>query len=241
MTFIEASIEILIENGNQPLSAKEIWNKISDRGLVKTKGKTPSASLSTILIHHSKPEYKKTIYFDIVSTSPQKFIVSNLNTKHLVVEKVDELEDEIFENRIRLYSTTSKDINWKKLTISNKNQNIEYELSDCDEYTYIIEDKAHATIKIGKTKNDPELRFNQLKTANPSIKLLHVFTSDEWSENDLHIKFNDFQKDLEWFFYTKGLKYFMSTEISKHERVISSYDKKNQLEESERMMLEIIN
>lgn len=241
MTFIEASIEILLENGNQPLSAKEIWDRISGKGLVKTKGKTPSATLNTNLITHSRPEYKKKIYFDIVSTSPQKFIVSNLNTTHLGVEKEDELEDEIIENRIRLYSTTSKDVNWKKLTIYNNNENIEYELSDCDEYTYIIEDKAHATIKIGKTKNDPELRFNQLKTANPSIKLLHVFTSDEWSESDLHNKFNDFQKDLEWFFYTKGLKSFMNTEISKHERVISSYERKNQLEESEKVMLDIIN
>lgn len=240
MKFIEAAIKVLSENGNQPMTSRQIWNEISNKGLVKTKGKTPWASLATILIYHSKPEYKKTIYFDIVSKSPQKFIVSNLNNIHLGIEKGKDNEEIDITERNKLYSITSKDISWKRLSVYNNNENIEYEISDCDGYTYIIEDKAHATIKIGKTKNDPELRFNQLKTANPSIKLIHVFPSDQWSEGDLHNMFVDYQKDLEWFFYTRGLKSFLNDEMTKHDKIITSYKKKEELEELEKMMLDII-
>ena len=244
MTFIEAAIEILRQNGNQPMSSKEIWNKISEQDLVKTKGKTPWASLNTILIFHSRPEYKKKLYFNIASNKPLKFTILDLNTIHLGVEKEDAREEDNNEKenleKSPLYSITSKELDWKKLTVYNNNENIESELSDCLEYTYIIEDGAHATIKIGKTKNDPELRFNQLKTANPSIKLLHVFPSDQWSESDLHEKFNDIQKDLEWFFFTRGLKTFIWEEINKHSRIIFSYDKRKELDISEKLMLDII-
>lgn len=241
MTFIEASIEILKQNGNQPLSSREIWNKISEQNLVKTKGKTPWASLNTILIFHSRSEYKKKLYFNIASNKPLKFTILDLNTIHLGIEKEDtNIEEEETLEKSLLYSITSKELEWKKLTVYNNNENIEYELSDCNEYTYIIEDKAHATIKIGKTKNDPELRFNQLKTANPSIKLLHVFPSDQWSESDLHQKFGDIQKDLEWFFFTKGLRIFISEEMNKHGRMLFSYEKKKELDISEKMMLDII-
>ena len=85
-----------------------------------------------------------------------------------------------------------------------------------------------------------ELRFNQLKTANPSIKLLHVFPSDQWSESDLHEKFSDVQKDLEWFFFTKGLRMFIWEEMNKHGRIIFSYDKRKELDISEKLMLDVI-
>jgi hypothetical protein len=240
MTFLEAATEILKQNGNQPMSSREIWNKISEQNLVSTLGKTPWASLNTILLYHSKPEYGKTIYFDILSEKPMKFILSNLNTIHLGVEKIDNTPEVITQMKTLIYSVTSKELEWKKLSIYTFNESIEYEISNCEEYTYIIEDKAHATIKIGKTKNDPEIRFNQLKTANPSIKLLHVFSSSQWSENELHSKFSDFQKDLEWFFFTKGLKTFLSEEISKHEKILSAYQKKIELEKLEKHMFELI-
>jgi hypothetical protein len=265
MTFIEAAIEILRQNGNQPMSSSEIWNKISEQNLVNTSGKTPWASLNTILIYHSRPEYKKTLYFNIVSNKPLKFTILDLNVIHLgvEVEPMDEgdisIRDSwewtpitssglelILENisgdseKIPLYSITSKELGWKKLTVYNNNETIEYELSDCPEYTYIIEDRAHATIKIGKTKNDPEIRFNQLKTANPSINLLHVFPSDQWSESELHEKFGDVRKDLEWFFFTIGLRKFISDEMNKHGRVLLTWEKNRELLELEKMMLDIL-
>ena len=131
-------------------------------------------------------------------------------------------------------------MDWKKLTVYNNNENIEYELSDCLEYTYMIQDKAHSTIKIGKTKNNPEIRFNQLRTANPSIQLLHVFTSDQWSESGLHDKFNDFKKDLEWYFNVNILKNFTKEEINKHNKIIESFNIKNTLNKYEEEMLNII-
>jgi len=237
MTYIEAAIEILKQNGNQPMKPREIWNEISKQGLIKTKGKTPWASLNTILLFHSRPEYNKKLYFKISSEKPLKFTILHLDVVNKFFE--DSMEDIIIE-RSNLYSITSKELEWKKLTVYNNNENIEYELSDCQEYTYIIEDKAHATIKIGKTKNDPDLRFNQLKTANPSINLLHVFPSDQWTESDLHEKFNDFQKDLEWFFFTRGLRTFISEEMNKHGRILLSYEKNKELENLEKTMLDLI-
>jgi hypothetical protein len=241
MTFVEAAMQILKENGNQSMSSKEIWKKISEQGLVKTNGKTPWASLNTLLIFHSNPKYKNKLYFSVVSDKPMRFTIQDLNTIHLGVEKEEVSSSELVNlEEPPLYSITSKELYWKKLTVYNNNENIEYKLDTCDEYTYIIEDKAHATIKIGKTKNDPEVRFNQLKTANPSIRLLHVFPSCQWSESDLHEKFNDVQKDLEWFFFTKGLRNFISEEMNKHNKVILSYNKKKELDDSEKSMLDII-
>jgi len=240
MTFIEAATEILRQNGNQPMSAREIWKKISEQNLVKTSGKTPWATLNTMLLNHSREQYKKTIYFNVASEKPLKFVIADLNTIHLGIEKEDESINEEIIIKEPLYSVTSKELGWKKLSVFNNNENIEYEISDCEEYTYVMEDKAHATIKIGKTKNDPEIRFNQLKTANTSIKLLHVFPSCQWSEIELHKNLNDFQKDLEWFFFAKGLKNFISDEMMKHDKVIFSYEKKKELEISEKWMLDII-
>lgn len=237
MTFIEAAIEILKQNDNQPMSAREIWSNIELQSLVKTNGKTPWASLNTILIHHSRSEYKNKIYFNISSQKPLKFTITDLN---IINSDIEDKAENINKDKISLYSITCKDIGWKKLTVYNNNNNIEYEISDCEEYTYIIEDIAHATIKIGKTKNDPEQRLNQLRTGNPTLNLIHVFPSIIFSEQELHNNFNDFQKDLEWFFYTKGLKNFLNIEIEKHNRVLISYKKKLELEEKENKMFEIL-
>ena len=100
-----------------------------------------------------------------------------------------------------------------------------------------MEDKAHDTVKIGKTTNEPELRLNSLRTANPSIKLLHVFPSTQYSESELHQKFEDFRKDREWFFYAKKVKDFISLELQKHNEIIGSYEKRLELDKLESSML----
>jgi hypothetical protein len=240
MTFVEAAIEILKQNNNQPMSAREIWTKISEQNLVSTTGKTPQATLNSYLLWHSKPEYKKTIYFDICSKSPLKVCIHDVvKFKTELINQNDDVENEIKNNKILLYQITCKEIDWKKLNIYNNNNFIEYEITDCEEYTYIIEDKAHATIKIGKTKNDPEIRLSQLKTGNPTLNLIHVFPSCLFSESELHKKFNDYQKDLEWFFYTKGLREFLSDEIKKHNKIINWYHNKIKIDEIENDMLSI--
>ena len=246
MTFLEAATYTLIQNGNQPMSSNEIWDYIKQNNLYKTNGKTPWASLSTILLKHSdnskvNGKYKE-IILTIVSKNPIKYILINFNTPTNLIEDTEDIEEEltVLTEKVLLYQITSKELGWKKLSVYNNNENIEYEISDCEEYTYIMEDKAHATIKIGKTKNDPELRLNQLKTGNPSISLLHIFPSSQYCESELHEKFNDFQKDLEWFFYTKGLKNFMNDELKKYKYIISSYNMKMELDKIEKEMLENI-
>jgi hypothetical protein len=249
MTFLEAVKHILEKSGNIPMTSREIWDKISKENLVKTKGKTPWASLNTIIllfcksspinpiaVKRSNPNL--TELFEIVEKKPMKFRLLNYSAPPInKIDIDDKLEVQI--DRILLYQVTSSELNWKKLSVFNNSENIEYEISDCEEYTYIMEDKAHATIKIGKTKNDPTLRFNQLKTANPSISMLHVFPSSQFSEGELHDKFSDFQKDLEWYFYAKGLKQFMSEEINKHNSIIKSYSKKLELDRIESEMFEM--
>lgn len=242
MKFNEAIIKVLEDSGNLPMTSKEIWNKISESKLIDSVGKTPQATINTQLLIYSintksKIKREKSL-FEIVESTPMKFRLYKKDTIKVYSEPQEiEIPN---ENSIKIYEITSKELNWKKLTIVNNNENIEYNISDCTEYTYIMEDKAHATIKIGKTKNDPELRLNQLKTANPSISLLHVFPSTQFSENELHMKFEDFRKDLEWFFHTKGLREFLEKEILKHNSIIKAFNKKNELNSIENSILSII-
>lgn len=87
MTFHGAAKLILEEFGNKPMSANEIWSEIEKRRLVKTGGKTPAASLTTIILNDSvdspvKSSNSKNI-FKIVSNSPNKYILNNFMPKHI--------------------------------------------------------------------------------------------------------------------------------------------------------------
>lgn len=246
MTFIEAICEIFKKNGNLPMTSKEIWSEISKQDLVLTKGKTPWASVNAIILYNSKnspiknKKKVKSSMFEITQKSPMKFRLSNYPTSSKINNDDDISVLNTIDEKILLYSITSSDFGWRKISIYNNGDNIEYEISDCVEYTYIMEDKAHATIKIGKTKNDPEQRLNQLKTGNPSISLLHVFPSIQFSEADLHSKFEDFRKDLEWFFKTKGLEKFLNDEIRKHNSILKFFNKKRELIDIEEEMINLI-
>jgi hypothetical protein len=247
MTFIDAAKQILIENNNLPMSPKEIWSKISEKKLVSTSGKTPQASLSTIMLYSSKDspcnekDQYKIKYFEIIGNNPMKFRLLDYNTQisNPIQSTISTIIEEISIEKVLLYQITSSEINWKKISVYNNDENIEYIISDCDEYTYIMEDKAHATIKIGKTKNDPTLRLNQLKTGNPSISMIHVFPSSQFSESALHNRFSDSQKDLEWYFYTKVLRQFISDEVKRHESIIKSYNKRVELDKIEQEMINL--
>jgi len=54
MTFVEAAIEILRQNNNDPLSPIEIWDRMCKLQLVHTNGKTPWATLDTHLRMHQR-------------------------------------------------------------------------------------------------------------------------------------------------------------------------------------------
>ena len=90
MTFIEAAKKVLSDNGNKPLTSREIWDSIEKDGLVKTSGKTPHLSMNSILCGYSSnleeivPDRKprtesevKNSVFKIVSQSPYKFVIDN--------------------------------------------------------------------------------------------------------------------------------------------------------------------
>lgn len=245
MTFAEGAIHILKQNNNQAMTSKEIWSQIESKSLVKTNGKTPWATLNSFLIIHSKDEYREKNLFKIIGERPMRFCLLDFDVIHLGIEK-EVLEDLIKEEentskeRILLYSITSKELNWKKLSVYNNNDHIEYEVSDCSEYTYIIEDNSHDKIKIGKTKNDPEQRLSSLKTSNPSLNILHVFPAEQYSEEELHKRFDDLHYKLEWFHYTKILKFFLSQEILKHNKIYNAYQKNNEYYDCEKNMLSII-
>lgn len=234
MTFVEAAIKILKEN-NIPMTSEEIWDKIFEQNLIKSIGKTPSATLKTAMscssVNSNLTRQNKVKYFEIVENNPIKYILLN-NNQEIIIE-----EEPIKEEKILLYQITSQELEWKLLSVYNNQENIEYEISDCNEYTYIMEDNGYSIIKIGKTKNDPILRWNQLKTANPTIKLLHVFPSIYLSESDLHKKFNDYKKDLEWFFYTKHIQNFLIDEMNKHNKTLISYSKRKELDMLEDNMI----
>jgi hypothetical protein len=253
MTFLEASTKILKDNNNQPMSSRDIWEEIEKQSLVQTKGKTPWATLNASMLQSTINETKissknNTLLFKIVEKNPYKFILADESVKNdymdysweNVLNQLELNERSLEIEKILLYQITSEFLDWKTLSIYNNEDNIEYLLSDCPNYTYIMYDKAHETIKIGMTSNKPDLRLNQLKTANPSIEMIHVFPGTLYSEKELHQKFDDIRKDREWFFNAKSLKNFLSSEMKKHEATIDSYKKRKELDEVESKLFDVL-
>jgi hypothetical protein len=83
MSFDIAAKSIFEDNGNQPLNSAELWKIMSLKGLVTTKGKTPVATLNSILlsgsINSTLATKSKRILFELVEgNKPQKFrLISN--------------------------------------------------------------------------------------------------------------------------------------------------------------------
>jgi T5orf172 domain len=125
------------------------------------------------------------------------------------------------------YVVTAEELEWTSLSIDSEG---EVSVSNTDEFTYVMEDKVNTCYKIGKTKNNPVLRLNQLKTANPHIVLVCAFSSLRYSESDLHKRFAMYKKDLEWFFATSELKQFVADEIELAKNCINYYKLKAELE-----------
>lgn len=58
MTFLETATKILKDNNNQPMSSRDILDSIEKQSLVHTKGKTPWASLNSIMLYSSSTDLK---------------------------------------------------------------------------------------------------------------------------------------------------------------------------------------
>lgn len=87
ISFIDAAKFILNEFENKPMSSREIWEEIEKRELVKTIGKTPQASLNTIILNDciNTPvnTTKSRGFFKIVDKKPYKFILNNYMSKNI--------------------------------------------------------------------------------------------------------------------------------------------------------------
>lgn len=108
MTFTDAAKFILEEFSNKPMTSREIWDEIKKRNLVKTNGKTPWATINTIILNDCLDSpvngSKSRNIFKIVDSNPAKFILNNYmpkNIKETLIQNgfitIDMLKD-IFEN-----------------------------------------------------------------------------------------------------------------------------------------------
>ena len=118
MTFIEAAKTVLENNGNKPMSSREIWEQIKLNNLVDTKGKTPHLSMNSILCGNSKnleeitPDRKsrnkgeiKNSIFKIVSQNPYRFAIDDymnpkvkevmINNGFLTIEKLKDILNKV--------------------------------------------------------------------------------------------------------------------------------------------------
>lgn len=103
ITFIDAAVLTLKENGNKPMSAKEIWDYISKNDIIMSKGKTPWITLNTVMSRFSKntkldltlqnrnPD--KIEIFEIIQRNPLKFILLDENYAETKVKNDSEIEN----------------------------------------------------------------------------------------------------------------------------------------------------
>ena len=93
-TFISASINVLKFFENKPMSAKEIWDHIEKNGIYKTSGKTPAASLNTIMsgssINSNNSNKSKKMIFECVGDKPIKYRLINYTPKRIRESLIDD-------------------------------------------------------------------------------------------------------------------------------------------------------
>ena len=98
MTFIKSTEIILKQNGNLPMTSRQIWDKIKQQNLINTKGKTPWASLNTILLlnsTNSNVKKRSGSFFEIVETNPNKFRILDYNPGYTNIEDKEDMEEVI--------------------------------------------------------------------------------------------------------------------------------------------------
>lgn len=269
MTFIEGAIEILRQNGNVPMSPMDIWKQIAKQQLVQTNGKTPWASLDTLIRIYQlnsgigkkylvKQNPKGIVKFIAVGTKfklvdelfsgttiPSLLGVVGSNGSTNGVIDLDEVESVISEHSKpevgqAIYQIVDESLGWKRLSVYRSDTGIEYVLDDCYMFTYVLNEHTGKTVKIGKTKNDPTERLNTLRTANRGLTFNHVFPSSLYNEDALHDMFDDIRDDGEFFFYAPKLIAFLNAEKDKHTKVLSAYRKMLEAKNAERDMLSVL-
>jgi hypothetical protein len=206
MTYIEAAIEILRQNNNNPMSSRDIWEQISNQNLVKTDGKTPKATLNAIMIEKSsnsnfKSKAKKP-YFMIVSKNPMKFII--LENEVINVD-FDLSDEEIIDNfdKIKLATSDIKscidDINHLCDALNDIDRNYLYKYYNSDKTGVVIDLRKEVAKELlpGKiTPNKLESVIRNHKSANAQslkswanpYKILHPFINYKYQPLDIFIE-----------------------------------------------------
>ena len=221
MTFKDAAVKILNEK-NVPMSASEIWEEISKQDLIQSNGKTPEASLSTVLLVYSNnsniSKKRNSEIFTIVDENPHKFILIK-NDKVDIIEDVNKSKNTNSKELIYECVLDDGDI----LMVYNDNSTLSYDKVKCVVgYTYFILDETRQIIKIGRESIMGD-RLKAFKTSNPDLKLKYIIPGD-YNEKILHKKFDSLHYDREWFFYGKGIKDFIKNEKIKSENAKKCYD-----------------
>jgi len=139
------------------------------------------------------------------------------------------VKSESINSNCKISFVTDETIDWKVLKISYDEFSFKYEFVDLIEYTYIMSDDLNSTFKIGRTTNKPTERLTNLRTANPNISMSMVFPFQEYSEKNLHEKYDTYRKDREWFFKTKELSAFVDSAIKKRDLIINGFKNHNEL------------
>lgn len=101
-------------------------------------------------------------------------------------------------------SLTDKQIKYLKMIPTDYH---DYMRRSVDAFVYLVcsntDDKNKTLVKIGYSK-DPRKRLNDLKTANPKVKLLSFKRGSMDLESKLHSYFNKYHQQREWFTFPCG-------------------------------------
>jgi|APHM01.1.fsa_nt_gi T5orf172 domain. len=243
MNYEEAAIEAFRLSNNEAKTAKELWQIIESEGLKESSGKTPWATLRTVLTRHSdnpyesRPERNGEVFFDrLTEESPDKFkLIEKQNENLNTVEKCIENEK---ENQFVTEVTSSK-IDWQKVIVKNNNGNLEYHTENCVQYTYFITGQHKEKVKIGKTRQTPEDRLKSMSTGHPDLNIAIAVPASKLSESQAHKKFDNERHRDEWFFRTKRIRNYIKRQKQLTENVIERYRYEQKMKELDAKVLEI--
>jgi hypothetical protein len=188
------------------MSSREIWQQISNQSLIKTDGKTPQASLNSILLGAStnsnlKSKFKKS-YFTIVSKNPVKFII---HQNDVINVDFDLSDDEIIDNfeKIKLATTNIKncisDINYLCGELNEIDRNFLFKYYNSDRTGVVIDlrkEVAKELLPGTITPQKLELIISNHKSYNSQAlkswvnpyKILHPFINYKYQSLDIFIE-----------------------------------------------------
>jgi hypothetical protein len=202
MTFIEATIKVLRQNNNNPMTSAELWNKISELGLCVSDGKTPWLSLNSILLGAStnsnlKKQSKKKL-FTIVSKNPIKFI---LKDDDVIEEDFDLSEEDIIKNIDSIKLATEEiskcinDIDYLSELLNNADRNYLHKYYNSDKSGVVIDIRKDVAKEILLSfidsdkifeiiNNHKSINQRQLKAWSNPYKILHPLINYKYRNLD---------------------------------------------------------